>query len=81
MLVHQNKTNAKIVIFMKVKIKQDLHSVCHAYLANHNRHVVKINVLNVLKISFQELEEVATPVHKVEHQLVEVLFVKFVKLV
>ena len=71
--------NAKIVICMKVRVKQDLRFVCHACLADHNRHVVKINVLNVLKISFQVTEEVATPVHKVEHLLVEVQSVKFVK--
>ena len=79
MLVHQNKLNAKIVICMRAKIKLALHFVCHACLVNHNRHVVKINVLNVLKISFPVLEKVAMPVHKVEHRLVEVQSVKVVK--
>ena len=61
--------NAKIVICMRAKTKQGLHFVCHAYLVDHSRHVVKINVLNVLKISFQVLEKVAMHVLKVEHRL------------
>ena len=81
MLVHQNKTNAKIVIFMRAKIKLALHFVCHAYLVDHNRHVVKKHVLNVLKIFIQVLEKVAMLVLTEEHLLLEVQFVKLVKLV
>ena len=79
MSVHQNPTNVKFVSCMRAKIKQDLYSVCHACLANHNRHVVKINVLNVLKIFIQVLEKVVMLVLRDEHLLLEVQFVKFVK--